>query len=77
MPAVNMDAGDAAELAELLRFLHDWLGAEHNHLDASLGRFVGHPVYETSQLQADLARFTFLLGHDDGESLFGPGDHQG
>jgi len=28
MPAVNVDAGDAAELADLLRFLHDWLGAE-------------------------------------------------
>ncbi len=75
MPAVNVDAGDAAELAELLRFLHDWLAAEHDHLDASLRRFVGNPAYDIGRLRTDLARFTFLLG-DDGESLFGPGDQR-
>jgi len=25
IPAVNLDASDAAELAEMLQFLHDWL----------------------------------------------------
>jgi hypothetical protein len=35
--------------------------------------FVGHPAYGTEQLRQDLDRFTFLLGGDDGESLFGPG----
>jgi hypothetical protein len=30
------------------------------------------PPYGTAQLRQDLDRFTFLLGGDDGESLFGP-----
>ncbi len=42
-------------------------------LDASLGDYVGHPAYGTAQLRQDLDRFTFLLGGDDGESLFGHG----
>ena len=71
MLAVSLDAGDAAELAELLRFLGDWLTAEHDQLDASLRHFVGNPAYDLGQLRADLARFTFLLG-GDGESLFKP-----
>ena len=33
---------------------------------------LGHPAYGTAQLRQDLNRFTFLLGGDDGESLFGP-----
>jgi hypothetical protein len=49
MPAVNVDAGDAAELDQLLRFLHDWMGTEQHHLDASLRRFVGnHPAAFTN-----------------------------
>jgi hypothetical protein len=38
-----------------------------------LEQFVGNPAYNVSQLRQDLDRFTFLLGADDGESLFGPG----
>jgi hypothetical protein len=34
---------------------------------------VGHPAYNVGELRQDLDRFTFLLGGDDGESLFGPG----
>jgi len=34
------------------------------------------PTEHYGQLRTDLARFTFLLGHDDGESPFGPGDQQ-
>lgn len=33
---------------------------------------VGNPAYGLGQLRGDLARFAFLLGGDDGESLFGP-----
>jgi hypothetical protein len=40
-------------------------------LAASLKDFVGHPAYGTTQLRADLDRFTFLLGGSDGEDLFG------
>ena len=72
MPAVSLDAGDAAELAELLRFLGDWLAAEHDQLDSSLQRFVGSPAYGVGQLRGDLDRFTFLLRGDDGETLFNP-----
>jgi len=71
MPTTSLDSSDAAELAEMLQFLSDWLAADHEHLDASLTRFVGHPAHGASQLQADLHRFTFLLGADNGEQLFG------
>jgi hypothetical protein len=70
---MSLDAGDAAELAELLQFLSQWLSRDPAGLGASLEEFVGHPAYGTAQLRQDLDRFTFLLGGDDSESLFGPG----
>ena len=72
MPEVRLDAVDAAELAELLQFLSQWLTRDPARLGASLEEFVGHPAYGTAQLRQDLDRFTFLLGGDDGEFLFGP-----
>jgi hypothetical protein len=69
---VRLDAVDAAELAELLQFLAGWLARDPGRLGASLEAFVGHPAYNTAQLRQDLNRFTFLLGGDDGEALFGP-----
>ncbi len=71
MPDFRLDAGDAAELAELLQFLAQWLARDPGRLGASLQQFVGHPAYNISELRQDLDRFTFLLGGDDGESLFG------
>lgn len=71
MTAVTLNATDAAELAEMLQFLADWLQRDPDRLRASLEDFVGHPAYNTRQLQQDLDRFTFLLGGSDGESLFG------
>ena len=73
MPEMKLDVVDAAELAELLQFLSRWLARDRGRLGASLEEFVGHPAYNVSQLRQDLDRFTFLLGGDDGESLFGPG----
>ena len=73
MPEMKLDVFDAAELAELLQFLSQWLARDRGRLGASLEEFVGHPAYNVSQLRQDLDRFTFLLGGDDGESLFGPG----
>ncbi len=70
MPEMKLDVVDAAELAELLQFLSQWLARDRGRLGASLEEFVGHPAYNVSQLRQDLDRFTFLLG---GESLFGPG----
>lgn len=71
---ISLDNADATELIETLTFLGDWLGGhDHQVLAASLRRFVGIDGYDLTALQADLARFAFLLG-DDGERLFGPGE---
>ena len=60
MPEVRPDAADAAELAEMLQFLSEWLARDPARLSASLEQFVGHPAYGTAQLRQDLDRFTFL-----------------
>ena len=72
MPDFRLDVVDAAELAELLQFLAEWLARDPGRLGASLEAFVGHPAYNLSELRQDLNPFTFLLGGDDGEALFGP-----
>jgi len=38
-------------------------------------RLIGTPGYDLAGLRTDLARFTFLLGHHDGEQLFGTGEN--
>ena len=72
MPSTSIDTTDAAELAELLQFLADWLHTDGEHLTSSLTTYVGNDAYNTTQLQADLHRFVFLLGGNDGEPLFQP-----
>lgn len=75
-PDLRLNATDAAELSELLTFLSDWLdGTDSNQLAASLQRFVGATGYNLTELRTDLARFTFLLGNDDGTKLFGHNKH--
>lgn len=71
VPDARLHPSDAAELAELLQFLDDWLAADRDHLDASLARLVGNRGYDLSQLRTDIGRIVFLLGADDGERLFG------
>jgi hypothetical protein len=72
MPGITLDPADAAELAEMLTFLTQWLsGSQKQALAESFTAFVGHPAYNTSTLCADLHRFAFLLGASDGEELFG------
>lgn len=71
VPDARLHPSDAAELAELLQFLDDWLATDRDHLDASLARFVGNRGYDLSQLRTDIGRIVFLLGADDGERLFG------
>jgi len=68
---MRLDVGDAAELAELLRFVDDWLGSDSAPL---LERFAGCRGFGVAELRADLARFVFLLGGDDGGLLFGGAD---
>ncbi|HEX4101755.1 MAG: hypothetical protein WA731_18300 [Pseudonocardiaceae bacterium] len=64
----RLDPVDAIELGEI----RDWLGGTDNALlAASFRRFVGTDGYELTELRQDLARFTVLLGNDDGGQLFG------
>ena len=71
-PQVHLDLADSAELAEMLTFISQRLGGtDHAQLAASFARFMGTNGYDLTGLRTDLARFTFLLGHDDGEQLFG------
>ena len=72
MPEMKLDVIDAAELAELLQFLSQWLARDPARLGDSVAQFVGHPAYGLAQLRDDLQRFVFLLGGSDGEGLFGP-----
>jgi hypothetical protein len=45
MPQTRLDLGDAAELAEMLTFLADWLsGSQKQALAQSFAAFVGHPA---------------------------------
>ena len=72
MPGITLDPVDAAEIAETLTFLAQWLsGSQKQTLASSFAAFVGHPAYNTGTLCADLRRFVFLLGGSDGEDLFG------
>ncbi|MEU6713939.1 hypothetical protein ABZ897_20920 [Nonomuraea sp. NPDC046802] len=71
MPAASLDTTDAIELAELLQFIADWLAADPARLAPSLLDYVGHPAYGLDALRADLERFTFLLGGNEGEDFFG------
>jgi hypothetical protein len=72
MPEVRLDVTDAAELAELLQFLSQWLDRDPARLATSLEQFVGHPAYGLTQPRGGLERFVFPLGGSDGEPLFGP-----
>jgi hypothetical protein len=58
---VSLSLTDAAELAQVITFLTDWLAHDHVRLDESLARFVGNTGYRITHLKADLERFAFLL----------------
>ena len=58
----RLDAADAAELADMLQFLSDWLAADPDRLAASLRAFTESRGYDLSQLRRDVDRFVFLLG---------------
>lgn len=68
---VCLDTGDAVELGEMLEFLGRWLVSDRAGLAGSFERFVGSVGYDLDGLRADLARFAFLVGGNDGEELFG------
>lgn len=66
---MTLAPADAAELAEMLQFLSDWLARDQDHLAPSLEGFAASPAYDTRQLRDDLARFIFLPGGSDGEPI--------
>jgi hypothetical protein len=72
MPTIDLAFDDTVELAEMLRFINGWLTNNPDRLDASLRDYVGHPAHHIASLQADLARFTFLLRDDPDRELFQP-----
>jgi hypothetical protein len=72
---LNRPLTGSSELAELLQFLSGWLARDPGRLRASLADLVGNPAYGTAQLREDLDRLIFLLGGNDGESLFGQVPH--
>lgn len=71
MPAISLDVADAIELAETLQIIARWLTADHESLATSPLAYIGHPAYGPDALRADLDRFAFLLGGNDGEFLTG------
>jgi hypothetical protein len=71
---MELDPADAMELAQLLQLIAGWLDADPRCLTPSLLHYIGHHGYGLPDLRIDLARFTFLLGEDDGEDLFGHHD---
>jgi hypothetical protein len=44
---MTLAPADAVELAEMLKFLSDWLARDHDHLETSLENFVGSGAYDT------------------------------
>ena len=72
MAQITLDTTDAAELAQTLTFLANWLsGSQRQTLAGSFAAYVGHPAHDIGSLRADLHRFAFLLGETDGEELPG------
>ncbi len=67
MPAVTMLTTEAAELADLLSCLRDWIDAEEDQLDPLLAKH----GYDLIGLRVSLDRFTSLLASSgDGEPPF-------
>jgi hypothetical protein len=71
MTKVQLDGSDAAELADMLTFIGDWLTSDPLTLTGSLEKFIASTAYTTGTLRTDLARFAFLLTGDDATHLFG------
>ena len=72
MPDMTLAADDAAELADFLGFLRDWVTAGRDELGGSIAQFMdGHP-YDVELLRHDLARFRSVLGGMTGTGFLRP-----
>lgn len=55
MPGITLDLADAAELADTLTLLAQWLSGSQEHaLAESFAVFIGHPACNTDTLCTDL-----------------------
>jgi hypothetical protein len=71
MPQTCLNTTDAIELAQTLQLITGWLTTDPATLTPSFLAYIGHSAYGLDALRADLDRFTFLLGGNDGEFLTG------
>ena len=73
MSETTISTDHTSELAEILQFIADWITADREHLDTSLVTFVGSRAYDIAELEADLHRYAFLLGGNDGQAFLDAG----
>jgi hypothetical protein len=73
MSETTISTAHAVELGEILQFLADWITTDRERLDTSLATFIGSRGYDISELHADLHRYAFLLGGNDGQPLLDAG----
>lgn len=59
---------EITELGEILQLVADWFHHDPTVLNQSLLHYIGHPAYDLEQLHADLDRYAFLLGANDGKN---------
>jgi hypothetical protein len=64
---ISVGVGDAIELAEMLRFIDDWLAGAGPAVARSFSGFVGSDGYSLEGLRADLDRFVGVLGVGAGD----------
>ncbi|MGF6888569.1 hypothetical protein ABIA39_007910 [Nocardia sp. GAS34] len=67
--AFHLDASDAAELAEMLGFLQDFVQRADPGVTAAFTEFVGVPGFTLDELCCHLERFQILLGGIPGDEL--------
>jgi hypothetical protein len=70
MPDMTLTADDAAELADFLGFLRNWVTAGRDQLSGSLAPVQDGHSYDAELLRHDLARFRSMLGGTGGDNGF-------
>lgn len=66
MPTITLDTSDAAELADLLGCLRDWIDLEQDQLDPLLAKH----GYDLTGLRVALDRLTPMLTRNNDEPVF-------
>jgi hypothetical protein len=66
MPTITLDTSNAAEIADPLGCLRDWIDLEQDQLDPLLAKH----CYDLTGLRIELDRLTSLLTRNDNEPDF-------